>query len=216
VTTARARKEQQIYRHRRPWSKEVAVEPNSEGSATGSSSSGSWEGAATFEEFVRARAAALLRYGYVLTGSTHDAADLVQEALVRLGTGWARVRQKGNPEGYVRTTMARLYVSWWRRRRREDLVDELPDRAVPDDGADTAVWDESRRGLWQALLTLPPRRRAVLVLRYYEVCTDEEIASVLGISRATVRSHAARGLEQLRTAWEPTADDPIALMRERM
>jgi RNA polymerase sigma-70 factor (sigma-E family) len=192
------------------------VEPNSESAATGSGGSGSWEGAATFEDFVRARAAALLRYGYVLTGSTHDAADLVQEALVRLGTGWTRVRQKGNPEGYVRTTMARLYISWWRRRRREDLVNEPPELAIPDHGDATAPAEERRGGLWQALLSLPARRRAVLVLRYYEVCTDEEIASILGISRATVRSHAARGLEQLRTAWELTADDPSALMRERM
>jgi RNA polymerase sigma-70 factor (sigma-E family) len=187
------------------------MEPTTERSAGGCKA---WEGVQTLEEFVRTRAADLLRYGYVLTGSTHDGADLMQEALVRLGTGWSRVRQKGNPEGYVRTTMARLYVSWWRRRRREDLVGDPPERPADEHGGDsTASSDDS--GLWQALLTLPPRRRAVLVLRYYEVYTDEEIAAILGISRATVRSHAMRGLDQLRTIWEPAAGGAAALLRER-
>jgi RNA polymerase sigma-70 factor (sigma-E family) len=163
-----------------------------------------------FEEFVRGRAAGLLRYGYVLAGSSHDAADLVQEALVRLGAGWARVRQKGDPEGYVRTTMARLYISWWRRRRRELLVGEVPDRPLSDN--EPAV--DNKSGLWQALLRLPPRRRAVLVLRYYEVCSDEEIASILGISRGTVRSQASRGLEELRKTWEAAAGSTTALMKE--
>ncbi|GAA3224321.1 SigE family RNA polymerase sigma factor [Dactylosporangium siamense] len=163
-----------------------------------------------FEEFVRGRAAGLLRYGYVLTGSSHDAADLVQEALVRLGAGWSRVRQKGNPEGYVRTTMARLYISWWRRRRRELLVSEVPDR--PGHDGEPALNEQS--GLWQALLRLPPGRRAVLVLRYYEVCTDEEIASILGVSRGTVRSQAARGLEQLSKTWEPADGSTAALLKE--
>jgi RNA polymerase sigma-70 factor (sigma-E family) len=163
-----------------------------------------------FEEFVRSRAASLLRYGYVLTGSSHDAADLVQEALVRLGVGWSRVRRQEDPVGYVRTTMARLHISWWRRRRREVLVRDVPDRWYSDD-----VPAVDRHGaLWQALLRLPPRRRAVLILRHYEVCTDDEIASILGISRGTVRSLAARGLEQLRQTWEPSDGSTVALMKE--
>ncbi|GIH14993.1 DNA-directed RNA polymerase sigma-70 factor [Rugosimonospora africana] len=166
-------------------------------------------GLADFEEFARVRAAGLLRYGFVLTGNEHDAADLVQEALVRLGVRWARVRRQDDPVGYVRTTMARLYVSWWRRRRRELLVGEVPDRPRSDD----PVLDD-RSGLWPALLRLPPRQRAVLVLRYYEVCDDEEIASVLGISRGTVRSQAARGLARLRESWAGADGSTADLVKE--
>lgn len=156
-----------------------------------------------YEYFVRTRYAALVRYGYVLSGNPHDAADLTQEALARLGETWARVRDKGDPEGYVRTTMARLHVSWWRRSRREHLAEVLPDRGYRDKGIGRADADV---GLWQAMLALPPRQRVVLVLRYYEQYSDEEIAQVLGISRGTVRSQAARGLDKLRQLPRPAAE----------
>lgn len=160
-----------------------------------------------FERFVQSRAAALVRYGFVLSGNPHDAADLAQEALVRLGETWARVRDKGDPEGYVRTTMARLHVNWWRSARREYLVGAVPDRACHDGSI-----GRDDDGLWQALATLPPRQRVVLVLRYYEQYTDEEITQVLGISRGTVRSQAARGLDKLRQLRTP-ADEPITRRR---
>ncbi|GGS80797.1 hypothetical protein GCM10010156_44470 [Planobispora rosea] len=72
-----------------------------------------------FAEFVAERGDALLRYGYVLAGNPHDAADLVQEALLKLRAAWPRVRLKENPESYARTTMARLHIAAWRLRRRE-------------------------------------------------------------------------------------------------
>ncbi|GAB3423458.1 SigE family RNA polymerase sigma factor [Flindersiella endophytica] len=158
----------------------------------------------SFEEFVASRAQALLRYGYVLTGNPHDAADLMQEALLKLRNVWARVAQEA-PEAYARTTMARLHISVWRRRRRERLVSAVPDHAAPDDSL-TRV--ESEQGLWRLLETLPRRQRAVLVLRYYESLSDDEIADVLGISRGTVRSQASRALEKLRGAWS-TTNEPV-------
>ncbi|MGW0801608.1 SigE family RNA polymerase sigma factor [Nonomuraea sp. NPDC002799] len=144
-----------------------------------------------FEQYVAERADGLLRYGYVLTGNPHDAADLVQEALVRLRGSWERVRRKQDADGYARTTMARLHINAWRRRRREHVTAAPPDRSyedVPYEGS----------GLWDALATLPRRQRAVLVLRYYEQLTDAEIAAVLGVSRGTVRSQASRALDKLR------------------
>jgi RNA polymerase sigma-70 factor (sigma-E family) len=156
-----------------------------------------------FEEFVRTRSAALVRYGYVLTGNPHDAADLAQEALARLGSAWKRVQRRDDPEGYVRTTMARLHISRWRRLRRERLVGEVPDRGYADPGL---LGAEGDNGLWRALATLPRRQRAVLVLRYYEHRTDEEIAALLGIARGTVRSQAARGLDKLRATWAPARE----------
>lgn len=147
-----------------------------------------WE--VEFEEFVRARSHALLRYGLVLTGSADDAADLVQEALLKLSSSWRRVRNKDDPEGYVRTIMARQHVSWWRRRRREHLAADVHPPVHED---------EPELGeIWQWLRALPARQRTVLVLRYHEDLADEEIAARLGISQVTVRSQASRALATLR------------------
>ncbi|MEU0566228.1 SigE family RNA polymerase sigma factor [Nonomuraea sp. NPDC005983] len=148
-----------------------------------------------FAEFIAERADALLRYGYVLSGNPHDAADLTQEALIRLHRAWPRVRRKHDPESYTRMIMARLHISTWRRRRRERLAWDVPERSRLD-----LLPSDSEQGLWQALEGLPRKQRAVLVLRYYEDLADAEIAEVLGISRGTVRSHASLGLSKLRSA----------------
>lgn len=149
-------------------------------------------GCVEFTDFVAARGSALYRYGYVLTGNAEDAADLTQEALMRLGDAWPRIRKRDDPEGYVRTTMARLHISVWRRLRRERLVEAVPEATYTDDRLDGDI------GLWNELKGLPPKQRAVLVLRYYEDLSDQEIAELLGISRGTVRSQAARALDKLR------------------
>lgn len=148
-----------------------------------------------FAEFVRSRSPALYRYAYLLTGSAHDADDLVQEALIRLRGAWGRVRRQDDPIGYTRTTMARLHVSIWRRRRRESTVATVPDTPVDEQGYERAA---RRVAVMEALATLPSRQRAVIVLRYYEHQTEEEIAATLGISRGTVRSQASRAMEKLR------------------
>ncbi|MFA1543053.1 SigE family RNA polymerase sigma factor [Actinomadura monticuli] len=160
------------------------------------------EDGVTYEDFVAARAQALLRYGFVLTGNADDAADLLQEGLIRLRGAWGRVANKHDPEGYARKIMARQHISMWRRRRREHLVGRVPERHYDDRGLERAEHDPR---LWEALRTLPPRQRAVLVLRYYEDLSDEEIAGTLGISRGTVRSQAARALDKLRADWRPAA-----------
>ncbi|MBW8486966.1 SigE family RNA polymerase sigma factor [Actinomadura parmotrematis] len=165
--------------------------------------------ALTYERFVTDRAQALLRYGYVLTGDPHDAADLVQEGLIRLRAAWPRVLNKDDPEGYLRRIMARQHVSAWRRRKRERLVDRPPEGEYRDAGLDRA---EQAPGLWAALAALPKRQRAVLVLRYYEDLADAEIAAMLGISRGTVRSQAARALDKLRA---DRALDPMGARHAR-
>jgi RNA polymerase sigma-70 factor (sigma-E family) len=153
-----------------------------------------------FEQFVTERAAALTRYGFVLSGNPHDAADLVQEALVRLRGAWGRVRRQEDPEAFVRTTMARLHISWWRKRRRERLVGSVPENSRPDPAL--ARIDEDT-GMWQTLATLAPRQRAVLVLRFYDGLSDEQIAGRLRIAPVTVRSQASRGLRTLRDRVTP-------------
>ena len=160
------------------------------------------EGDHRFAEFVAERGDALLRYGYVLAGNPHDAADLVQEALLKLRGAWPRLRSKENPESYARTTMARLHIATWRLRRRELLAWDLPERQHHD-----PLPSGDERGMWQALAGLPRKQRAVLVLRYYEQLEDAEIAAVLGISRGTVRSQAARALDKLRSV--PSERNPM-------
>ncbi|GAA4203152.1 SigE family RNA polymerase sigma factor [Streptosporangium oxazolinicum] len=147
-----------------------------------------------FAGFVAERGDALLRYGYVLAGNPHDAADLVQEALLKLRASWPRLRAKDNPESYVRTTMARLHTATWRLRRRELLSWDPPEHGYHD-----TLPGEEERAMGEALAGLPRRQRVVLVLRYYEGLSDEEIATVLKISRGTVRSQASRALGKLRS-----------------
>ncbi|MFD1541556.1 SigE family RNA polymerase sigma factor [Nonomuraea guangzhouensis] len=148
-----------------------------------------------FAEFVAKRADALLRYGYALSGNPHDAADLAQEALIRLHRTWARVRRKEDPESYTRVIMARLHISAWRRRRREQLAWALLDTPLQE-----VLPSEADQELWQALEGLPRKQRAVIVLRFFERLSDAEIAGILKISQGTVRSHASLGMSKLRTA----------------
>ena len=148
--------------------------------------------AEVFDAFVRARHAALLRYGTALTGDPHRAADLVQDALERTGLAWSRVHQQGDPEGYVRRVMANRNISQWRRLRRERLVEATPEQPYEDRQADDVMWD--------VLAQLPRRQRTVLVLRYYEDLSEAEIARVLGIAPGTVKSQASKGIAALRAA----------------
>ncbi|HYS38938.1 MAG TPA: SigE family RNA polymerase sigma factor [Pseudonocardiaceae bacterium] len=148
-----------------------------------------------FAEFVRAALPGLLRYGHALAGNPHDAADLVQGVLERIGARWTSVvRRTGDPLAYARRAMANAHVSRWRRTRRENLVADLPDTSV--------VWQPDRfadEPLWQALRALPPRQRAVIVLRYYEDLSEAEIARTLGIAQGTVKSQANKAMTTLRT-----------------
>jgi RNA polymerase sigma-70 factor (sigma-E family) len=155
-----------------------------------------------FGEFVVAALPGLLRYGHALAGNPHDAADLVQGVLERIGARWSTVvRRTGDPLAYARRAMANAHVSRWRRTRRESLVADLPDTS--------AVWQPDRfadEPLWQALRALPPRQRAVIVLRYYDDLSEAEIAHTLGISRGTVKSQANKAMSALRTRMGATAE----------
>jgi RNA polymerase sigma-70 factor (sigma-E family) len=156
-------------------------------------------GAVAFDAFVRARMPALLRFAHALTGDPHTAADLVQDALERTGMRWSRLDRQGDPEAYVRRAIVNGRTSRWRKLRRETLVDALPEpraTAGHDGTAERAEHDE----LWQLLATLPRRQRAVLVLRYYEDLSEEQIAATLGCAPGTVKSQASKALAKLRTA----------------
>ena len=143
-----------------------------------------------FDEFVRARLPQLLRFGHALTGSPHAGADLVQDALERTMLAWSRIDSKDDPEGYVRRIMVNRNVSIWRRYRRERLMDEVPERQLPDRTRDDS--------LWEAIKQLPTKQRAIIVLRYYEDLTEAQIAATMGCSAGTVKSQASRAMAKLR------------------
>ncbi|MDR8408292.1 SigE family RNA polymerase sigma factor [Nonomuraea sp. 3-1Str] len=151
----------------------------------------------TFESFAAQRLPALYRYAMVLTQNRHDAEDLVQEALTRTGLRWHAIRRKDDPEGYVRTAMVRIMANRWRRPKREVSM-AAPPEAMAEDLELQRLLDDD--GLRSRVAALPPRMRAVLVLRYVEARGDEEIARLLGCSRGTVKSQASRGLARLREA----------------
>ena len=154
-----------------------------------------WAASDDFDAFIRARHAALLRFAHALTGDHELAADLVQDALERTGLAWSRVQRKDDPEGYVLRIIVTGYVNWWRRLRRERLVAAVPETAYEDPSAGRP--DET---MWRLLATLPPKQRAVIVLRFYEDLTEAEVARVLDCSIGTVKSNGSRGLARLRQA----------------
>jgi len=159
-----------------------------------------WQAPPAFDEFVRTRHADLLRFAHVLCGDRYLAGDLVQDALERTGLAWRRVLRQDDPEGYVRRAILNAFLNSRRARRREHLVD-----AVPEVGrADREPRDEQ---LWQQLAALPRQQRAVLVLRYYLDFSEAQIADQLGCSVGTVKSTAARAMTKLRRSLSPSTVD---------
>ncbi|MDQ0760694.1 SigE family RNA polymerase sigma factor [Streptomyces canus] len=150
-----------------------------------------------FQEFVRARWSHLVRTAYLLTGDAHHAEDLTQTALAKAYRSWRRVSGSDNPEAYVRRMLVTCNSDRFRKRRvQESLTDAPPERA----GRDEAVARVEERGvLLGALAGLPPRQRAVVVMRYWEDLSEAEVAEVLGCSPGTVKSQASKGLAKLRT-----------------
>jgi RNA polymerase sigma-70 factor (sigma-E family) len=135
----------------------------------------------------------LLRSAYLLTGDLHRAEDLVQEALVKVALRWTRLRD-GNPTAYARTIVVRDNISWWRRRRREVVVDVDESREVAGVSSDPEAALVVRR----ALARLTPAQRAVVVLRHFDDLTERETAAVLGVAVGTVKSQNAVALRRLR------------------
>jgi RNA polymerase sigma-70 factor (sigma-E family) len=154
-----------------------------------------------FEQFVEAELPQLLGYARVLTGNDHDAWDLVQDGLVRVGLRWGRVERAGNPAAYTRTTLVRLNIDRLRRGRRERVVEELPDAASTQrlpHGVDP--W------LAEALVDLTPRQRTAVVLRFVDDLDVAGVAAAMGCSTGTAKSHLSRGLQRLRDV-APTTHD---------
>jgi RNA polymerase sigma-70 factor (sigma-E family) len=162
------------------------------------------------ERFVAERGNRLLRTAALLAGSRADGEDLLQSALERLLRHWRRI--DGDPENYVRRTLYNLAADEWRRQRVRQRKAVLFEPAPPVDPA-TAV--DLRDAVVRVLVRLPPRQRAVLVLRYFEQLSEAETAQALGCSVGTVKSAAARGLARLREMTASADNAEAAAARER-
>ena len=148
-----------------------------------------------FSAYMAARQPALLRTAYLLTGDRHTAEDLVQTALAKLYLSWDKVNRRESLDGYARRILVNENNSMWRRawKRSEVSTEFVPEHPTSDE-----YDDGQAREVWQAVKTLPPKQRSVIVLRYYEQLSEAEIAHTLGVSQGTVKSQASRALATLR------------------
>ena len=161
------------------------------------------------EGFVRAHGDDLGRLAFLLTGDRGHAEDLVQTALLSAHKKWSRIAEMEHPLAYVRTIVTREFISWRRRRYTTEVVVDTSHftAASVADPADALV---GRDAVWQMLAGLSRRKRSVLVLKFYLDLSDEQIGHILRCSPATVRSHATRGLKELRRTLNPHTEETLA------
>ncbi len=166
----------------------------------------------TFEEFAARRLPAVLAFATVLAGEPATAEDLVQEVLIRAYARWGEIGAMDRPELYVRKMVLNEFLSW--RRRSWRLVPAADIEAASDSTTDhTAEYAEHMAMLAQ-IARLPRRQRAVLVLRYYEDRSDDEIAELLGCVPSSVRAYASRALATLRVELRAEPAKPAELQRK--
>jgi RNA polymerase sigma-70 factor (sigma-E family) len=150
-----------------------------------------------FAEYFAAKRDSVRRTAYMLCGDWHRADDLAQTAFVALHRRWKKIRDPGATDAYLRKTLVRASIDESRRPwRRERYTDQLPE--PPERGAGLDEQVSTRQDLVAALRQVPPRQRAVLVLRYFEGLDVVGAAKVLGCSEGNVKSQTARGLANLR------------------
>ncbi|BBC94949.1 SigE family RNA polymerase sigma factor [Streptomyces griseofuscus] len=152
----------------------------------------------SFTSYVRARRPVLLRAARSLTANPCDAEDLLQTALAKTYAAWERIENQRALDGYVRRALLNTRTSQWRKRRVDEFAcDELPEPdPLPDD--DPAERQALHDAMWRAVMKLPTRQRAMVVLRYYEDLSEAQTAEVLGVSVGTVKSAVSRALGKLR------------------
>ena len=152
----------------------------------------------TFEEFAVAAWPSLYRRAYLLSGNHADAEDLAQQTLIKTHGAWSRVSRAESPNTYVRRILTNTFLSM--KRPKSSRLELLAGENAPEPVSPPVDGPEDRMALWPHVRALPPRQRAVIVLRYYEQLSEAEIADALGCSRGNVKSTAHRALQNLRAA----------------
>jgi len=158
-----------------------------------------------FAAYFRARRDVVRRTAYLLCGDWHRADDHAQASFVALHRHWHRIREPGARDAWVRRTLTRAVIDesrrpWRRERCTADPVAETGVAAAADGVA-------TRHVLVDGLRSVPPRQRAVLVLRYLEGLDVAGTAAALGCSEGTVKSQTSHGLAALRLALGDALDD---------
>jgi RNA polymerase sigma-70 factor (sigma-E family) len=146
-----------------------------------------------FTDFVHVAWPGLYRTAYLLVGDHQLAEDLTQTAFAKTYGSWSKVKDPAGARSYVRAVLVNTAASWFRRRswRNERPTEHLPDAGVDHDPS-------TRTAVLEALASLAPRQRAVVVLRYYDDLSVREVAQVLGIAEGTVKSQTSDALARLR------------------
>ena len=155
-------------------------------------------------KLVAERGDALTRYAYFVSGSRDDAADLVQDALVKT---FGRLRNGftvASAEGYVRRAILNTYIDRGRRATRWRKIAHLT--AVPDVADSPSADSESRIDLHEELRKLTPRERACLVLRYYDDLKVDDIAETLELSSGAVKRYLSDGLAKMAISLGENSD----------
>lgn len=161
--------------------------------------------------FVEREWVPLVRIAYLLTGDRGYAEDLVQAALEKTHRHWGKVARMDAPIAYVRRVMVNTAISWRRRRR----VVEVPLLAADGPVSDPYAPVDLRQQVLVALRRLPPRMRAVLVLRYFADLSEADTAEALGCSVGSVKSQASRGLARLREQLDQPSSALTSILQER-
>lgn len=158
---------------------------------------------ADFADFVHTAWPRLYRTAHLMLGDHGLAEDLTQTALAKTYVAWTRVRERDAAYAYARTTLVNTATSWFRRR---SWRNELPGEDVGTDLRDSTPDPSDRPALMHALAALPPRQRAVVVLRFYDDLSVAQTADALGCSAGTVKSQTSAALARLR---ELVGDSPL-------
>lgn len=160
-----------------------------------------------FREWMLVRASALRRKAFLLCGDWSAADDLVQDVLVAMYPRWARIVRGRNVDAYANRVLVGKHVDARRRPwRRERPVPGVPDSVDATSERAIAEVDERDGPLMAALAALPAGQRAVVVLRFTDDLSVEEIAQVMGIPAGTVKSRLSRGTATLRARLDVPGD----------
>ena len=151
-----------------------------------------WE--AEYVDYVMARQRSFLRTGYAMLGSWPAAEDAVQSTFTALYANWPRIRNI-NTDAYGRRVLVNACITAIRKRAREVVTDQVPDRGSHDDTGAVELMD--------ALARLPVRDRAVLALRYLEDLSVRDVAAAFEVPEGTVKSQTSRALARLEELLSP-------------
>jgi RNA polymerase sigma-70 factor (sigma-E family) len=146
-----------------------------------------------FTEFAGAASPRLRRTAFLLCGDWHTAEDLAQATLTKMFVYWRRLRRRDAADAYAMRTLVNTYLAGRRGKQAGELLTgALPERPAPPEQS------ELKLVVLGALATLPPSSRAIVVLRYWEDQSVEQVAALLGCSAGNVKSQSARALRKLR------------------